>query len=87
MRGYTFILILPIAACVPHADPCLRQEPCNPIVELCACQQERDGAQARAEAPQGPPAGGGGVSTPDDDNGHGSASGGSSDSNGSNSDE
>lgn len=30
-------LILPLAACAPHIDPCLR--PCNPIVEYCPCAE------------------------------------------------
>lgn len=29
------LLILPLAACGPHIDPCLR--PCNPLIEECRC--------------------------------------------------
>lgn len=87
MKSYTFILILPLAACAPHLDPCLRPEPCDPRIEVCQCVDDSEGPQRAAEAPQGPSDGGGVVDMPDDDNGHGSASGGSADSNGDNSDE
>lgn len=77
-------LILPLAACVPHVDPCLR--PCNPIVEYCPCV-EMDRSDRAVDHGLPPDHGGdgghhnGGSS---DDNGDVS---GSSDSNGGSSDD
>jgi hypothetical protein len=85
MTRYGLMLILPLAACVPHADPYLRQEPCDPRIEVCQCVGGGEGGQRAAEAPQGPSEGGGGVTTPGDNGGD--SNGGSSDSNGDNSHE
>jgi hypothetical protein len=65
------VLILPLAACVPHVDPCRPLPPCNPIVEFCHCVEtdRADRPLALGDVP----------GHSDDDNGHDS---GSSDDNG-----
>lgn len=70
------LLILPIAACGPHVDPCLRPVPCNPVLKECVCV-EMDRADRPLVHGHAPDHGG-------NDRGH---NGGSSDNNGDVSDE
>jgi hypothetical protein len=76
-----FLILLPLAACGPHFDPCLR--PCNPLIEDCRCVEvDRDDRGAgHVDRPADPDNG--------EDNGAGSASSDavSDDSNGDGSDE
>ena len=80
------LLILPLAACVPHVDLCLR--PCDPTMKECTCDKaDRDDRPlARHFVPDHPSDGGGHNGGPSDDYGDVSAdSNDSNDSNGDNS--
>jgi len=79
------LLLLPLAACGPHVDPCLR--PCNPLIEECRCvEMDRDSRGGdTAVRPADPDVGGDAGPRPPDTNGD--VSGDSSDDNGGKSDD
>jgi hypothetical protein len=71
----SLLILLPLAACTPHMDPCLRVMNCNPAIEDCTCHEMASSDRGPADA--------GGPDFDGDGNGNGSHSGeGSSDDNG-----